>query len=50
MDLAEAFGGEIIHIPERLEPRRSVADITKIKTTLDWKPITRLLNWVKNIK
>lgn len=50
MDLAEAFGGEIIHIPERLEPRRSVADITKIKTTLGWKPITRLLNWVKNIK
>lgn len=50
MDLAEAFGGEIIHIPERLEPRRSVADITKIKTTLGWKPITRLLTWVKQIK
>jgi UDP-glucose 4-epimerase len=50
MDLAEAFGGEIIHIPERLEPKRSVADITKIKSTLSWKPLTRLLTWVKQIK
>lgn len=50
IDLAEAFGGEIIHIPERLEPKRSVADITKIKSTLNWKPLTRLLTWVKQIK
>ena len=50
MDLAEAFGGEIIHIPERLDPKRSVADITKIKSTLSWKPLTRLLTWVKQIK
>lgn len=50
IDLAEAFGGEIIHIPERLEPKRSVADITKIKSTLSWKPLTRILTWVKQIK
>lgn len=50
MDLAEAFGGEIVHIEERNEPKRSVADITKIKTTLNWQPLTRLLNWVKLIK
>ena len=50
MDLAEAFGGEIIHIKERNEPKRSVADITKIKSTLNWKPFTRLLTWVKQIK
>lgn len=50
MDLAEAFGGEIVHIEKRNEPKRSVADITKIKTTLNWQPLTRLLNWVKLIK
>ena len=50
MDLAEAFGGEIIHIEERQEPKRSLADITKIKTILNWEPLTRLLNWVKLIK
>ena len=50
MDLAEAFGGEIVHIEERNEPKRSVADITKIKSTLNWKPLTRLLTWVKQIK
>lgn len=50
MDLAEAFGGEIVHIEERNEPKRSVADITKIKSILNWKPLTRLLTWVKQIK
>lgn len=50
MDLAEAFGGVITHIEERLEPKRSVADIGKIKETLNWKPETNLLSWVKQIK
>jgi nucleoside-diphosphate-sugar epimerase len=50
MDLAEAFGGEIVHIEERNEPKRSVADITKIKSMLNWKPFNRLLTWVKRIK
>jgi nucleoside-diphosphate-sugar epimerase len=50
MDLAEAFGGIITHIEERLEPKRSVADISKIKETLNWKPETNLLSWVKQIK
>lgn len=50
MDLAEAFGGEIVHIEERLEPKRSVAHINKISKELGWKPETNLLSWVKRIK
>jgi UDP-glucose 4-epimerase len=50
IEVAEAFGGEIIHIEKREEPMRSVADITKITRQLGWKPETNLLSWIKSIK
>lgn len=50
MDLAEAFGGEIKHIEERNEPKRSLADITSIQKDLGWKPQTNLLSWIKRVK
>lgn len=50
MDLAEAFGGEITHIEERNEPKRSLADITSIQKDLGWKPQTNLLSWIKRVK
>lgn len=50
MDLAEAFGGEITHIEERNEPKRSLADITSIQNDLGWKPQTNLLSWIKRVK
>ncbi len=37
--LVELLGGEVVHIPKRPgEPDRSLADITKIKKLLGWKP------------
>lgn len=50
MDLAEALGGEITHIEERNEPKRSLADITSIQKDLGWKPQTNLLSWIKRVK
>ena len=50
IEVAEALGGEHIHIEKREEPLRSVADITKITNELNWKPETNLLSWIKLIK
>lgn len=50
LDIAEAFGGEIVHIESRNEPRRSVADISLITQILDWRPTTRVLPWIKKQK
>ena len=50
LDLAEAFSGEIKFIEARNEPKRSVADITRIKTKLGWEPEVNVLAWIKQIK
>lgn len=50
IEVAEAFGGEIVHIEKRKEPSRSVSDIKLINDQLGWKPKTNLLSWIKNIK
>ena len=50
IEVAEAFGGEIVHLEKREEPMRSVADIRKITKELNWKPETNLLSWIKSIK
>lgn len=50
IEVAEAFGGEIVHLEKRNEPMRSVADIRRITKELGWKPETNLLSWIKSIK
>jgi len=50
IEVAEAFGGEHVHIAKREEPMRSVADISLITQNLNWKPETNLLSWIKDIK
>lgn len=50
IEVAEAFGGEIVHIEKRNEPLRSVADISLISKQLGWRPKTNLLSWIKDIK
>jgi UDP-glucose 4-epimerase len=50
IEVAEALGGEIVHIEKREEPHRSCADIELITRNLDWKPETNLLSWIKQIK
>ena len=50
IDIAEAFGGEIVHIDPRNEQRRAVADISLITQLTDWRPTTRVLGWIKEFK
>ena len=48
--IANLIGGKKIHIPKRPgEPNRSLADITKIKKDLDWKPKIKIEDGVKNL-
>ena len=37
-DIAALFGGKTQHIPPRIEPHDTLADITKTKELLDWEP------------
>ena len=32
------IGGSTIHVPARLEPKHTLADITKAKKLLGWEP------------
>lgn len=50
LDIAEAFGGEILHIEPREEQKRSLADISLISETLDWSPTVNVLKWIKEQK
>lgn len=46
--LVELLGGEVVHIPKRPgEPDRSLADISKIKKMLGWKPKVSFKEGVK---
>lgn len=38
LDIAHEIGGEIVHIPPRIEPRNTKADISLAKKLLDWEP------------
>lgn len=50
LDIAEAFGGEIVHIEAREEPKRSLADTSLITQLLDWRPTMKVLTWIKEQK
>ena len=48
LELINLIGGDYIHIPERPgEARETLADITKLKTLLDYEPQVELENWIK---
>lgn len=47
IDIAKQFNGDIVFINERKEPKRSCANIDKIKTELGWKPTTTIFDWIK---
>ncbi len=38
LDIAHEIGGEIVHIPPRIEPRNTKADISRAKELLGWEP------------
>jgi nucleoside-diphosphate-sugar epimerase len=45
--IAELIGGEIEYIPARLEPRHSLADISKAKELLGWSPLIEIEEGIK---
>ena len=48
--LSKLIGGKKVHIPKRPgEPSRSLADISKIKKDLKWKPKIKIEEGVKNL-
>ncbi len=38
IEIAKEIGGEIVHIPPRVEPRNTKADISRAKELLGWEP------------
>jgi len=47
--LAELIGGEIEYLPARIEPKNTLADITKAKELLDWQPTVSLEEGIKEL-
>lgn len=50
LEIAEAFGGEIVHIAPREEQRRALANIDEITERLGWQPEQNVLDWIKQQK
>ena len=52
--IATMMGGKRVHIEPVIEPKETLADNSKVKKTLNWKPTQDLkewiLNWVKSLK
>jgi len=46
IELAKTYNQPIDFLPERLEPKDSIADITRAKTFLDWKPSSNIREWL----
>jgi UDP-glucose 4-epimerase len=48
--IAKIIGGPVEYLPARLEPKHTLADITKIKLLLDWKPTVALEDGIAELK
>ena len=48
IELAKTYKQPIDFLPERLEPKNSIADITRAKALLDWKPSSNITEWLIN--
>ncbi len=48
--VAAMIGGEKVHIEPRIEPRRSLADITKAKELLNWEPTISIEEGIAELK
>lgn len=49
-DLAAMISNNIEHVPARLEPKHTLADISKTTELLEWQPVTSLLDGVNDLK
>ncbi len=48
--IAELLGGESIYVDPVVEPRESLASITKAKDLLDWEPKQKIEDWIPKYK
>jgi len=46
--IADTFNHPIEYIEERKEPKKSLSDITKAKTTYQWEPKVSVKEWITN--
>ena len=49
IDIAKQFNDNIVFIEERKEPKRSCANINKIKMVLEWEPTTTIFDWIRKL-
>ena len=49
-ELADMIGGERVNVDPVIEPRETLADNGKASFILDWKPTTKIEDWVKKWK
>tara|TARA_R100000008_G_C3584381_1_gene171032 strand:+ start:1014 stop:1913 length:900 start_codon:yes stop_codon:yes gene_type:complete len=47
-EIADVFGLPCDYLPERLEPKETLADNSKAKNLLGWKPTGDVVDWLKN--
>jgi UDP-glucose 4-epimerase len=45
-EIAKLFGGLSINIPDRIEPKCTLADNERARTLLNWKPTMQVEDWV----
>ena len=48
--IADLIGGQIEHIAPRIEPHDTLADISKAKELLNWEPMVKLKEGIKELK
>lgn len=49
-EIADMIGGDRVHGDPVIEPKETLADISKAKSTLDWKPNNKIEDWIKTYK
>jgi len=49
-EIAKLIGGEIEYVPARLEPRNTMADISKTKKYLNWEPKITVTDGIAELK
>lgn len=48
--IANLFGGKKLHIQDRVEPKETLADISKAKELLNWEPTHTIEEWMPGYK
>jgi len=48
--IANIIGGAIVNVPPRVEPKETIADVSKAKELLSWQPMISLDDGIKELK